>query len=150
MTTVAANLDSIASDLQVTHPAGHKFKLDTKIISIHQPAFYPVPFHVGLCGNLEKFGELINFLQYPQDYKKPPKIKGMEALVLTEDKKLFTFYQPTNWVKVDQKYYAVGSGSSFAMAAMEAGKTPLQAVKIASKFDLYTGLGFKSINLKKK
>lgn len=37
------------------------------------------------------------------------------------------------------KTFAIGSGCKFAMAAMACGKTPAEAVKIASKLDVYTG-----------
>lgn len=37
------------------------------------------------------------------------------------------------------KTFAIGSGSKYAMAAMACGKTPAEAVKIAAKFDCFTG-----------
>lgn len=37
------------------------------------------------------------------------------------------------------KVFAIGSGSRYAMAAMACGKTPAEAVKIAAKFDPFTG-----------
>jgi len=35
--------------------------------------------------------------------------------------------------------FAIGSGSEFALGAMHAGATPLEAIRIASKLDIYTG-----------
>jgi hypothetical protein len=37
------------------------------------------------------------------------------------------------------KTFAIGSGCKYAMAAMACGKTPAEAVKIAAKFDSFTG-----------
>jgi hypothetical protein len=37
---------------------------------------------------------------------------------------------------------------NYTIAAMEAGKEPIDAVKIASKFDPSTGLGFKKLEFK--
>jgi len=36
------------------------------------------------------------------------------------------------------KTFAIGSGCKYAMAAMACGKTPAEAVKVASKFDPFT------------
>lgn len=37
------------------------------------------------------------------------------------------------------KSFAIGSGAKYAMAAMACGKTPAEAVKVAAKFDPFTG-----------
>lgn len=34
--------------------------------------------------------------------------------------------------------FAIGSGCKYAMAAMACGKTPVEAVKVAAKFDVFT------------
>lgn len=46
------------------------------------------------------------------------------------------------------KRWAIGGGASFAIGAMAAGKTPAQAVAIASKFDLYTGGKIHSVRIR--
>lgn len=43
------------------------------------------------------------------------------------------------------KTFAIGSGCKFAMAAMACGKTPAEAVRIASKLDVYTGGAVRTI-----
>lgn len=110
---------------------------------------WPTKFYVGLCGDVDVFPDIIEFLSDPTS-RKAPKAVGGEFLVLTEDKKLFTFQNPTKWIMVNQPFYAVGSGMNYAMAAMECGKSPIEAVKIASKFDRSTGMGFKSFDIKLK
>jgi hypothetical protein len=147
MTTIAVNKSQIACDLQATHSGGLKFKIKTKIIPIEQPLVYPTKFYVGLCGNTDLFSDIISWFANPESYKRPPSGKGGDFIVLTADKKIFTFASPAQWLPIDQPFYAVGSGMNFAMAAMEAGKTPLQSVKIASKFDPLTGLGFKKVDI---
>lgn len=37
------------------------------------------------------------------------------------------------------KSFAIGSGAKYAMAAMACGKTPAEAVRVAAKFDPFTG-----------
>jgi hypothetical protein len=41
--------------------------------------------------------------------------------------------------KIEEDFYAVGSGSTAAVAAMHCGKSALDAVRIAAKIDPYTG-----------
>lgn len=146
MTTIAANKDSIACDLQATHSGGYKFKLTTKIGKFYQPLIYPKPFYVGFSGSVDAIPDVTDFFVNMHEYKRPPKIQGVECLVLTEDRKLYTFVNPSKWLELKEGNYAVGSGAMFAMGAMESGKDPIEAVKIASKKDPMTGLGFKTYN----
>jgi hypothetical protein len=147
MTTVAVNKNQIAADLQATHNGGLKFKIKTKIIPVQQPLVYKHPFYVGLCGNVDSFSDIISWFADPTAWKKPPSGKGGDFVVLTADKKIFTFANPSQWIPVNQPYYAVGSGMNYAMAAMASGKTPYEAVKIAAKFDPNTGMGFEKVNI---
>lgn len=41
--------------------------------------------------------------------------------------------------EVQQDYMAIGSGREFALTALHLGKTPEEAIKIASELDIYTG-----------
>lgn len=148
ITTVAANRDSIACDLQATHSGGFKFKLTTKVGKFFQPLIYPKPFYVGFSGNVDAIPDVTDFFVNMHEYKKPPKVSGIECLVLTEDRKLYTFVNPSKWLELKEGNYAVGSGAMFAMGAMESGKDPIDAVKIASKKDPMTGMGFKTYNFK--
>lgn len=143
ITTIAANKDSIACDVQATHRGGYKFKLHTKIGQFYQPLIYPKPFYVGFSGGINSIPDITDFFNNIQDYKRAPKVDA-ECLVLTEDKKLYTFVDPSKWLALKENHYAVGSGAMFAMGAMEAGKSPIEAVKIAGKKDPNTGLGYKT------
>lgn len=49
--------------------------------------------------------------------------------------------------KVKQKFYSIGSGSPFALAAMMAGATAQAAVKIATKLDIHSGGPIKTYKL---
>jgi ATP-dependent protease HslVU (ClpYQ) peptidase subunit len=99
---------------------------------------------VGLCGNLDKFPDIFYYLEDPREWEKPPHHKGIEGLILTEDNQLFTFNNPKKWLCLDQSIYAIGSGATFALAALETGVTAKEAVKIACKFDPNSGQGVKS------
>jgi len=41
--------------------------------------------------------------------------------------------------EIQGSFYSIGSGRKFALAAMECGKSPREAVEIAIKYDIYSG-----------
>jgi len=125
-----------------------KFKFKNKIHRFEHPALYDgKPFHVGLAGTIEGFALVLEYLADPINVK-PPKAKGMEALVLTSDGKIWTFWNnPSVWTQVDQPYYAIGSGMTYAMGAMLAGATAKDAVKAACKADINSGMGITVVDL---
>ena len=149
MTTIAATATQIAADKQATHSGGLKFKMTSKIQSFDNKTFYKTPFHVGLAGNVDTFADIWGYFQYPEQYKKMPKLKG-EGIILSEDGRIWTFVQPTIWLRVDGPHYAIGTGMNFAMGAMTQGGTAVDAVKAAMKLDPNTGIGITRINIKGK
>jgi ATP-dependent protease HslVU (ClpYQ) peptidase subunit len=46
------------------------------------------------------------------------------------------------------KFWAIGSGAPYALAAMYAGASATEAVKIAAKIDTSTGLPVKTLKVK--
>lgn len=142
ITTIAMNKNEIACDLQFTHGSGYKFKGSTKVHEIFNPSVYPKPFYVGFCGSVEAGQAGLAWLVDPSD--KPPKTSGAEFVILTKDKRMFTFQNPSKWIEIKEPFYSVGSGSQYAAGALAAGKTPIEAVKIAAKFDPHTGVGYKT------
>ncbi|AVZ45396.1 hypothetical protein [Escherichia phage vB_EcoM-Ro121c4YLVW] len=63
------------------------------------------------------------------------------ALVVHPDGRIFLHEgnNPTRAYPIDEEYYAVGSGSDFALAALDAGATPEQAMEVAKKRDAFSG-----------
>jgi 20S proteasome alpha/beta subunit len=59
---------------------------------------------------------------------------------------MFVFDDPSAWLVVDQPYYAIGSGSPFALGALAQGASAKEAVEAAAKSDPFTGMGVKSYN----
>lgn len=144
MTTIAVTKNQIACDLQFSHSSGYKFKGKTKLYEFPVSALYSKPFTIGYCGDVAGIVPVLDWMADPM--QKPPKVKYSEFVVLTADKKIFTFSDPSQWLSVDQDFYAVGSGATFALGAMGSGATALEAVKAASKFDPFTGMGFKQVS----
>ena len=102
---------------------------------------------MGFAGSLEDAHGMLEWFNSPTE--KPPKTRSNEFIILTEDRKIFTFVNPTRWVSINEPFYAIGSGGSYALGALHSGKTPREAVLVASKCDAGTGMGVKSFTFKK-
>ena len=146
MTTIAASKVEIACDQQASHASGLKLKVETKIHEIFNPLIYPKPFYIGYAGDLESCHSVLEWFHSPTE--KPPRTRNAECVILTKDKKIFTFANPSKWIEVKEPFYAIGSGSQYALGAMYAGKTPKESVIISSKLDTGTGMGVRVFNFK--
>lgn len=70
------------------------------------------------------------------------------AIVLEGNGDAWVFGSQLVAIPIDpNKPWAIGSGGDFAMGAMAMGADAEQAVEIASKYDIYTGLGVDVIEL---
>lgn len=138
----------LAGDLQLSHSSGAKFKSSSKLFLYENPLIYPKKFAVGYAGHVELCLTILDFFIDPVNFKLPKKNETVEFIVLTEDGKMFTFNDPRKWIPVKNKHYAIGSGMTFAMGAMEAGKTPEEAVRLTMKLDKNTGFGVSKIEFK--
>lgn len=147
MTTIAASTThkSIACDLQGTYHGTTKFKMTNKIYTLNPEIalnlFGTQGAHVGFAGSVDTWGEVIGWLINPEG--KPPKCTNIEFLLLTDKNQLFHATNMRNWTLLNEKHFAIGSGMEYAIASMENGKTPKEAIKVASKYDVFTGGGVK-------
>jgi ATP-dependent protease HslVU (ClpYQ) peptidase subunit len=139
MTTIAVDKTMMAGDTRVSHPSGATFNLGSKLTIYDNPLIYPKKFVVGYAGELEVALILLDYFIKPEEWKLPKKWQAAEFLVLTEQGKIFNFSDPRRWYPIKDKHYAIGSGATFAMGAMETGKTPAEALKIAIKLDKNSG-----------
>lgn len=74
-----------------------------------------------------------------EDY--PKEMTDFEGVVLFKSGLLLLYLAKPEPVEINARYSALGSGSDFAVGAMEAGATLEEAIRIASKHDLMTGMG---------
>lgn len=137
----------MACDLQAT--GAYKFKLKTKIICVENNQFTEMfgckKLLLGAAGGLSDLADIWTWAFMPEG--KMPKTRNLSFLMLTDSKQLMYSENFVSWAQVDQKYASIGSGSTFAMAALEAGKDPYEACKIAGKLDPATGMGYKKFIL---
>lgn len=62
---------------------------------------------------------------------------GCEGLLVTKDG-LFFLSKGVTPIQLYDEFFAIGSGTDFAMSAMSLGKNAKEAVEFASKFDAFT------------
>jgi ATP-dependent protease HslVU (ClpYQ) peptidase subunit len=140
----------MACDLQYSY-AKMKFKGPSKIIQLPEKTSVEVfnnkKVFVGFAGEADKWALVINWFADPS--QKPPKLgPSFEMLMLDDKKNIYHATDVRNWFKIHEPYFAIGTGMHFALAAMASDKTPLEAVKIAAKYDPSTGLGYKALHIK--
>lgn len=143
MTTVACTLKSMASDCRYNHTSGMGFKGGPKMIRLEPDVagllFQSKKAIVGGAGDASNLGSAWEWLSAPND--RPPKLKNSVEFVALTNNGLYTSFNLINWIRVDQKYYAIGSGMHFAAGALASGKSAAKAVEIAAEHDAHTGMG---------
>ena len=94
---------------------------------------------IGVCGD---YAQALRFLEWRRNPDARPTFTGepnFQALELTADGKILWWGVEMIPIQVSKPFYAIGSGSEYAIGAMSAGRSPKQAVKIASQWDSATG-----------
>lgn len=76
-----------------------------------------------------------------------PKLEDINAMVIDTDGTIYA-YEGVRWERIEEKYFAVGSGSRFAFPALDAGATALRAVEIGVKRDPFSGGKVSTLTLK--
>lgn len=132
MTTIVATKTCMAADQQVSKDGGSRFHT-TKIRRYGKTI-------VGCSGDCLAVSQFLEW--WPKQAKRgvqvPRITEDMEALVLTPAG-LFHYDQNCFADEVNDAYYAIGTGSGYALGAMFMGADPVQAIEAAAKHDLYTG-----------
>jgi ATP-dependent protease HslVU (ClpYQ) peptidase subunit len=125
-----------------------KFKGGPKIIKCPPNEMFGQKdeFLMGFAGVAHEMISLMDFFLNPDLGMKIPKTRDTKGLILTK-KGIYIFDTPGQWMNVDERFHAIGSGSVTAIGAMHAGASTLEAVKVAAKVDLYTGMGYKTLKL---
>jgi ATP-dependent protease HslVU (ClpYQ) peptidase subunit len=133
----------MACDLQFTEGSS-KWKGKTKVYKFkaHASTYIHSDFMIGFAGTAGAIVAVVEFFTNPETTK-PPKVKDLKGLVLTADGDIFAFDEYDKWIAMDQPYASIGSGSALAMGAMSMGCTPKEAIKTATKYDAFTGMGVK-------
>jgi ATP-dependent protease HslVU (ClpYQ) peptidase subunit len=137
----------MACDQQATTGSGTRLKLKTKIFRFEAGGVFPTGFIVGFAGTTNEWMEVADYLYDPAN-RNPPAMRNSEGLVLTDEGEIFHFSKADKWLLVEVPHFAIGTGSHFALGALESGKSPKEAVRAAMKHDVYTGGGVKTLTIK--
>ena len=148
MTTIAANLETMASDSRVDCGIGVSYRA-TKIARAKKML-------VGACGN---GGDCSRVLEWAErDFKDPvpewTEEAGAEgsvwALILRPEGLFFFSQEDPTPEKMDEPFFAIGSGGKAARVAMLLGKTPEEAVELAWQVDGFSGPPVQVLHLREK
>jgi ATP-dependent protease HslVU (ClpYQ) peptidase subunit len=132
----------------MTHHSGYKLRIATKVHLFNNKLIYPTPFYLGFAGSVDDAHSILEWFMEPDN--KPPRVKASEYIILSADKKIFTFTNPHRWIEIGEQYYSIGSGAQYALGALAAGKSPKEAVEISAKCDPHTGMGVKTFTFEQK
>lgn len=128
MTTIIATVESMASDRRVT--GGPMFKC-TKIARIKGSLY-------GGAGDMAQILKMFEWFKNP-DMKPDWKFQPEFEILQLSPEGLFLWGSEMIAIPVGMPYYAIGSGAAFALGALECGAPPNEAIRVAHKFDPYTG-----------
>lgn len=132
MTTIATDGNTMAADGLVT--AGNTIT-DSSFVKLSRMKDGTI---VGISGSAYDSAAFIDWYVSAEPDKKPPLTEDFIALVLKPDGNVLSFNQMCHWMP-ERVPCAVGSGMDFALAAMDCGKTPMEAVNIACNRDSSSG-----------
>ena len=142
MTTIVANLKGMAADRFVTYAPSYNG--DVKIWSAKGSVW-------GAAGDCEY---CLKFRSWTEGKGKRPQVKDpedpegakFEALQLSS-KGLFLYINDSPADAVKEPFYAIGSGSGYAIGALSMGASLEQAIEVAAKWDSGTRLPFDHVLL---
>lgn len=142
MTTIVVSRKhkAIAADSFNTTPDG-AFRLVSKIEQLENGNYFLGSGHLKPLGVVKRWLDTnrkdeidLNFVnEDPDEF-------GFSILVVSPDlTQIACIDEELEWYYVHDEYVAIGSGSSYAIGALDAGASPEDAVKIACRRDANTG-----------
>ena len=139
MTTVAYKDGCIAADRQA-QSGWMRFGEMTKIRRTRHG------FLVGGAGHMARVQEFLDWAEeglQPGHSTDAPTADDPDAcaegIIVHPDGRILIYDNSPRLVCVAAPFVAIGTGEKYAMAAMEMGASPAEAVALASRFDIYTG-----------
>lgn len=136
----------MACDLQGTIGEQQKLKMHTKIYKFNpHPLTYPkCRFMIGFAGSVDDIITVSDFFYNPEGYADSKHSGSVQGLVLTEKGEMFYMTTPDKWLKLKDKVFAIGTGATTALGALNVGASPKEAVLAACKVDPFSGMGVKT------
>jgi len=147
MTTIAYKEGVLAADSQLTVGGHIRTKSDPKILILQNG------FVLGLAGKTNEILHAVQFLNNPYWLenldKAPTDLKKFEGLGYFKGN-VFFFEGSCLPNLMAHPFYAIGSGWEHAMAAMALGMSAPDAIRFASKHDVFTNDEVQIVNVKQE
>lgn len=83
----------------------------------------------------------LNSHRSPADYPAAQKDNDTSAFVVDPGGTAWSYGKTPHPQRIECRFYAMGHGRDFALAAMHCGKTAAEAVELACRLDVYCGNG---------
>ena len=141
MSTIAWDGLTLAGDRQATW--GNTPVRTTKVTRIKHKARWYLVGWVGCESGGLKF--VAHFTQHGMGQR--PALKDNTEVIVVSRAGIWVESEADTSNIMEEPKWAFGSGGAFALGAMHAGATAKQAVEIASKLDVYTGMGVDCVQL---
>ena len=145
MTTIAYKDGIMAGDGQCTWSGTKICKTDKKVFEINLGKRTTL---IGMAGDVSHCYEFLDWFKKGAVLEQKPKFEedfeDFIALVVkdpgTEKEAIVTYMQNSSYpCNVDIPYFAIGSGTEYALGAMYAGASAIEAVECAIMLDVNTG-----------
>lgn len=146
MTTIACTRTEISGDRLFVYSSNIKYAGKTKIYEFDNEfakQFTPGKIAVGFCGNVAGFPDALDYIR---EGGKPPRLSGMEMLLLTDTQEIWWGTNFRDWTQIESDYWAIGNGMPFALPILAKGGSSVEAVEAAMEFDVFTGIGTTTIS----
>lgn len=143
MTTIAIDFEAmqIATDTQNTDSSGTAYRC-RKVERLNDGSIFLGSGHLLSIGKAKRWAEKRfdeKFRpEWPELFGKRADEYAFSCVVIRTDGTKILIDDEMEPQRLFDKHLAIGSGGSYAVAAMDAGASAEQAVKIACKRDLYT------------
>jgi ATP-dependent protease HslVU (ClpYQ) peptidase subunit len=131
MTTIAARFSTleIAADSQVS---GEDIKYFVEKLRRGKESIY------GAAGDWKDILGAFSMLEHPKEGDELDEDCDIEMLELRRDG-IWVYESTLIPARIKNDFYAIGTGSGYAIAALHLGKSPKEAIEIASLYDPLTG-----------
>jgi ATP-dependent protease HslVU (ClpYQ) peptidase subunit len=147
MTTIVCDtkLKIMAADKRFSEN-NYKYRGEDKLVAVKDEKTGRVAF-IGCAGTAR---EMIRFRAFfvehmlgkeQWDISKRMTFPKLSMLVMLDTGETYEFDGDNTPMQVKARFHGVGSGRDFAIGALASGKSPKEAVRIASKYDNGTGHG---------
>lgn len=143
MTTIAYARNVMAADSQITFSDGSRLQVK-KLRRLPDGSIF------GGAGDVPAINKLERWAGVGLVKRRRPrfgKAESADAILIKPDGSIWMFGAAIDPEKIEAEFIAIGSGSDFAMGAMAAGRSAVEAVKIAAQYDINTSEPIETIRL---